>query len=213
MKNLGALYIISAASGTGKTTLIRELVRTSRDMVVSISYTTRSRRPEEKEGVDYFFVSQKEFEERLGRNEFLENASIYGYSYATSKIQVEKHLFEGKDVILEIDWQGAARVRQQMKSVSVFILPPSKEVLLQRLTLRAQDDPLVVQRRLKMAAGEMAHCVDYDYLVMNDAFDEALVDLQAIVRAQRCRMIPQSHRWQKLIEELASEKKINPFEQ
>jgi guanylate kinase len=183
---IGQLYIISAASGTGKTSLIKELTKNMPDVAMSISYTTRPKRASEQDGVDYFFVSLEEFKELESQGDFLETACVFGKYYGTSKTQVEKLLHKGLDVILEIDWQGAQKVRQKLNDTkSIFILPPSKEELEKRLLKRNQDDLQVIERRLSEAGKEISHADEFDYLVINDEFSKALTKLTAIILAGR----------------------------
>lgn len=188
----GALYIISAASGTGKTSLVNALVREVPHMQVSISHTTRVIRPGETHGEHYYFVSPEVFQDMRDQNIFLEYATVFGNAYGTSRIWVEEQRAKGIDIILEIDWQGARQVRKQLPdAISIFIVPPSKEELRARLTKRHQDAPDVIEDRLSEASLEMSKYAEYDYLVCNDKFDDALIDLKAIIRAQRLRMATQ----------------------
>ena len=197
----GSLYIVSAASGTGKTSLNHAVIEQMDNIKMSVAYTTRPARVDEIDGVDYSFVSIDEFEKRIEADEFLEYANVFGHYYGTSKQRVAADLKKGLDVILEIDWQGARTVRKKMlDTISVFILPPSRKILQERLTGRNQDDDEVIARRLKMAGEEIAHCVEYDYLVVNADFAIALEDLKAIVRAGRCRRDKLQTAWKKLID-------------
>lgn len=199
----GTLFIISAPSGGGKTSLVHALLKTIPNLEVSISYTTRKKRPSEQDGVNYHFIDELKFKLLLQQQAFLEHAIVFGNYYGTSKEWVEKKLQEGVDVILEIDWQGAKQVRELMPdSVGIFILPPSWEALTQRLRERAQDDEVVIKRRLDEAHGEMAHYRDYDYLVINDNFDRALADLKAIILARRLRLQAQEIRSVGLLQNL-----------
>lgn len=201
----GTLYIISAPSGAGKTSLVRELVDSMADIRVSVSHTTRPVRPGEKDGVNYHFTIPPTFERMIEDDIFLEHALVFGNYYGTSRDWVEQQLREGIDVILEIDWQGAQQVRAKMPaSVGVFILPPSKAVLESRLRGRAQDSDEVIARRLSEAVTEMSHYAEYDYVVVNDDFDTALADLRAIVRARRQRMEVQRTRQASTIKGLLS---------
>lgn len=168
---IGTLYVIAAPSGAGKTSLVKALINTLPDVKVSVSYTTRQKRPQEKEGVDYHFVDETEFETMIANGTFLEHAKVFGYYYGTSRHWVEKHLQAGEDVILEIDWQGAYQIRQQFaQSISIFILPPSFDLLRERLLYRNQDNPEVIERRLAAAVSEMKHYQEFDYLIINAAF-------------------------------------------
>lgn len=184
----GTLFVISAPSGGGKTSLIRRLVAELDGIVVSISYTTRPPRPGEVHGRDYHFVDRETFEGMIKRDAFLEHAEVFGHLYGTARHTVEEHMGRGLDVILEIDWQGARQIRERFpESRSIFILPPSIEVLEERLKRRAQDPPEVMARRLQEARCEIAHCLEYDYLVVNDDFEQALADLKSIVICFRLR--------------------------
>lgn len=179
----GKLLILSAASGTGKTSLAHALIESEPDVVFSVSHTTRGPRPGEVHGRHYHFVSPEEFEAMVGRGAFLEHAQVFGNRYGTSREAIERQLAEGKSVILDIDWQGARAVKRQMPdAISVFILPPSREALLERLTKRGQDGPEVIARRMNAAVDEISHCREFDHLVVNDAFDAALADIKAILR-------------------------------
>ncbi|QLF93786.1 guanylate kinase [Pseudomonas sp. ABC1] len=199
----GTLYIISAPSGAGKTSLVKALLDAQPQVRVSVSHTTRPARPGEVDGVNYHFVSREDFIERLGRDEFLEHAEVFGNLYGTSQRWLEETLKEGYDLILEIDWQGAQQVRKQMPLArSIFILPPTQEALRQRLTNRGQDSDDVIDGRMREAVSEMSHYVEYDYLVINDDFAHALGDLQAIFRASQLRQGPQQKRHTQLLSEL-----------
>lgn len=202
----GTLYTLSAPSGAGKTSLVRELIQRLDELVLSVSHTTRPARPGEVEGQDYHFVSQQEFSDMLGRAEFLEHAQVFGNLYGTSQAWVEKQLAAGLDVLLEIDWQGASQVRHLMpdQTCGIFILPPSKKVLEQRLRNRGQDSEEVIQRRLAEAHEEMSHYNEADYLVVNDQFDVALQQLIEIVRSNRLKVGPQSLEQAALLADLLS---------
>lgn len=202
MKALGTLYIISAPSGAGKTSLVQALVAADPYLQVSVSHTTRPKRPAEEEGVNYHFVPREQFVEMAGAGAFLEHAEVFGNFYGTSERWVDDKLAQGVDVILEIDWQGAQQVRKLKPCVSIFILPPSRDALRERLTGRGQDDAAVIERRLSEAAAESSHYGEYDYLVINEDFDHALVDLRAIVRARRLLTSVQQHRHQELLRNL-----------
>lgn len=191
----GTLYIVSAPSGAGKTSLLNKAMGSDPVLRVSVSHTTRARRPGEQDGVDYHFVDRETFNEMVSSGEFLEHAQVFGHLYGTSAKGVRQQLDEGLDVILEIDWQGARQVRRQFPAcVSIFILPPSADVLRQRLTERGQDEADVIERRMADAAGEIAHYAEYDYLVINDRFETAQADLLAIFRANRLRLDYQARR-------------------
>lgn len=194
---LGTLYIVSAASGTGKTTLVKKLLETMSDVRLSVSFTTRQKREGEVHGTHYFFVSMDEFKAMVDRKAFYEHAEVHGNCYGTSREWVDAQLQSGVDVILEIDWQGAAQMRQQWPHCrSIFVLPPNMPVLEQRLRGRGTDSEEVIARRLANAKTEIAQCTDYDYIIVNDAFDLALSELQAVFTAERCRTVNQQIRQQ-----------------
>lgn len=201
----GTLFIVAAASGTGKTTLVKALIDHTPGLGVSISHTTRTPRPGEVDGVNYHFVSRDAFLAMIGASAFLEHAEVFGNFYGTSRVWLEQQLALGRDVILEIDWQGAQQVRRLMpEAIGIFILPPSLPELRQRLTGRGTDATEVIERRLAQAIEDIAHYAEFDYLVINDAFDTALADLQAIVRAARCRHLVQTRRHEDLLQGLLS---------
>ena len=180
--NRGKLFIISAPSGAGKTSLVKELVESQQDIVVSISHTTRKIRPGEENGKDYFFVSEAKFKEMINENEFIEYAKVFDHYYGTSHSSVLDQLQDNLKVILEIDWQGAAQVRKRFEDAkSIFILPPSKAELEKRLRSRGQDSDEIITRRMCDAESEMSHYHEFDHIVMNDDFKQALSDLSAIV--------------------------------
>lgn len=184
--NTGKLIIISAPSGTGKTTLVQALCQSDPKLIVSVSHTTRQKRDGETEGVAYFFTESDSFETMVSNNQFLEHAEVFDNYYGTSKNWVESQLSEGNDVILEIDWQGATKIRQIMpKCISIFILPPSHQALESRLTNRGKDDNDAIQRRLLDARSEISHCNEYDYLVINNDFEQTLSELQGILARLR----------------------------
>lgn len=191
----GTLYIISAPSGGGKTSLVNALVKQAPDICVSISHTTRAPRVGEIEGVNYFFVDEPGFKAYQENGHFLEYAKVFNHWYGTSKEWVLNQLQQGKDVILEIDWQGARRIKEQMECVTIFILPPSLESLSARLRERGQDNEEIIQERMAKASEEMSHYPEYDYVVVNDHFDSALSDLHAILRTQRLRTPAQQGRY------------------
>ncbi|SDO41720.1 guanylate kinase [Halomonas shengliensis] len=182
----GTLFIVSAPSGAGKTSLVRELIESLDGIQVSVSHTTRARREGEVDGVNYHFVDVPGFEAMIERGEFFEYARVFDNYYGTSRPAVQAALAAGQDVILEIDWQGARQVRQQMpEAVSVFILPPSREELERRLAGRGTDEHAVIARRMRDAVSEMSHHDEYDYLVINDDFTTALDELRALVVSRR----------------------------
>ena len=185
----GTLFIISAPSGAGKTSLVADILMLVDNIQASISHTTRPCRPGEVNGVNYHFVDVDTFSSMIAEHVFLEHANVFGNYYGTSKQWVKETLATGTDVILEIDWQGAEQARKQFSdSCSIFILPPSIEALEQRLKTRGQDDNDVIARRIAAAQEEMHHCVDADYVVVNDVFEEARDQLENIIYAQRCRL-------------------------
>ena len=199
----GNLYIITAASGVGKTTLVRALLAQDSGIGLSVSYTTRKPRPGEREGEDYHFVDDAQFLRMLAAGEFLESAEVHGARYGTSRACVDRVLQRGQDIILEIDWQGAAQIRSLYPhAIGIFIMPPSMEALVQRLNKRNQDSAEVIARRLAVAREEMAHVCEFDYVTINDDFDMALADLQAIVRARRLKLDKQLQRHNTLLEDL-----------
>jgi guanylate kinase len=201
----GNLFIISAPSGAGKTSLVHALLDSLPDIKVSVSHTTRSARPGEEHGIAYHFTDLDTFEKMIEDGQFLEYASVFGNGYGTSKSWVEDELEKGIDVILEIDWQGAQQVRELMaEAVSIFIMPPSHAELLRRLTSRGQDDQTVIDRRMKEAVSEISHYHENDFLVINDDFDHALADLRAVIRAQRCVSAHQIRDNQALLNDLLS---------
>ena len=176
------LFIVSAPSGAGKTSLVKALVDSTTDVVVSVSHTTREMRPGEVNGENYFFISYKVFLQMIKQNEFLEYAKVFDHFYGTSQASVEKQLNQGLKVILEIDWQGAELVREKIKDAqSIFILPPSKAALESRLQGRGQDSEEIIARRMKDAESEMSHYEEFDHIVLNDNFDQALSELTALV--------------------------------
>jgi len=185
----GQLFIVSAPSGAGKTSLVNALLETLSGIEVSVSHTTRAPRVGEETGIDYNFIDQKGFQQLIDKEGFLEYATVFGNSYGTSKALVEERLAQGVDVILEIDWQGAQQVRKVMKNCcSIFVLPPSKQVLDERLRSRGQDSEEVISRRMRTAVDEMMHYSEYDFLVVNDDFKVALNELEAVVKSQRLIM-------------------------
>ncbi len=185
----GQLFIVSAPSGAGKSSLVQAWLEQDSSIGLSISYTTRPPRAGELDGAHYHFVPRETFMAMLGRGEFLESAEIYGNYYGTSQPWIESQMAAGRDILLEIDWQGAAQVRRLMpQAVSIFILPPSIAELRRRLEGRCTDGAEVVARRMAMAREEISHALEADYLVVNDVFETALADLMAIGRARRLRM-------------------------
>lgn len=203
--NIGKLYIISAPSGAGKTSLVKQLVADLDGLTVSISHTTRQMRPGETHGQDYYFVSVADFQAMQKNEAFLEHAQVFDNFYGTAQQTVEKNLNQGLDVILEIDWQGAEQIKKLLPdSLSIFILPPSTEVLLQRLRNRGQDDEQIIARRMRDAVNEIRHHDEFDYLVVNDVFAQALTELKSIVIANRLTRQRQMHNLRPLLASLLS---------
>ena len=205
MKRRGILYTVSAPSGAGKTSLVKALLDQCPELQVSVSHTTRAQRPGEINGVNYHFIDRAEFTSMIDRGEFLELAEVFGNLYGTSQRWVEETLIAGRDVILEIDWQGAQQIRRLMPdSISIFILPPSLKALQERLQGRGQDDSVVIEKRMAQAHDEIAHYTEADYLVVNDVFDKALADPTAIIRAQTLQLKYQLGNLQRLLSDLLS---------
>lgn len=201
----GTLYTVSAPSGAGKTSLVKALVEKTDNVQVSVSHTTRTIRPKEVDGVNYHFVNNELFMEMVRSNAFLEHAQVFTNYYGTSISWVNDTLRKGIDVILEIDWQGAQQVRKQLPDAqSVFILPPSREALRDRLTGRGQDDQSVIDQRMAEAKSEISHYIEADYMIINDDFDLALVDFQAILLSQRLKLKKQREKHDLLIKSLLS---------
>ena len=199
----GKLYIISAPSGAGKTSLVKQLQTEMDQLVVSVSHTTRHIRSGESDGKDYFFLSIAEFQAMLETQSFLEYAQVFDNFYGTAQKTVEDNLAQGLDVILEIDWQGAQQVRTLMpNSVSIFILPPSIEVLKQRLQNRGQDSEEIIARRMRDAVTEMSHYPEFDYLIVNDDFDLALHQLKSVLTANRLLQSVQQQKLAPLLQNL-----------
>src|SRR5258705_839805 len=199
----GSLFIVCAASGTGKTSLVKELLKADPGIKLSVSYTTRQPRPGEVDGREYHFVSTQKFEQMLERAEFLESAQVHGNYYGTSQRWIAAQRATGSDIVLEIDWQGAAQVRKLIPdSVGGFILPPSIEALTARLNNRAQDRPEVIAKRLAAAREEISHFTEFDYVIINDKFDAAVRDLTSIVLARRLLLPVQLARHHDLINRL-----------
>jgi len=200
---LGTLYIVAAPSGAGKTSLTRALLEQEPDIALSVSYTSRAPRPNEVDGVHYHFVSRSLFEEMIRRGEFFEHAVVHGDMKGTARTAVERTLAQGKDVLLEIDWQGARQVRAQMPdTVSIFILPPSRAELERRLRARAADSDEVIRRRLADSRADIAHAQEFDYLIVNDEFATALAEMHAIVKNRQLRCVAQMNRHSALLADL-----------
>ena len=202
---LGNLFVISAPSGAGKTSLVNALLERMTGIRVSVSHTTRPQRPGEVDGVNYHFVPRDEFLSLAAAGDFLESAEVFGNCYGTSQRWVRETLDGGTDVILEIDWQGAQQVRRLLPdAICISVLPPSRQALEQRLTGRGQDNAEVIAARMAGAIAEMSHYAEADYLVVNDRFDIALDELCAIVTASRLRLLLQQQRHAELLRELLS---------
>ncbi len=185
----GRLYVVAAPSGAGKTSLVKALMGLEPGIRFSVSYTTRTRRPNELDGRDYHFVSVEQFQQMVGRDEFLEHAQVFDNYYGTGVRAVQDALQRGEDLLLEIDWQGARQVRARLPEArSIFILPPSRRALEERLRARSTDADAVIERRLRDAGGDIAHWREFDYVVVNDRFEQALEDLRAIVRGDGARL-------------------------
>lgn len=205
MSTRGTLFTVSAPSGAGKTSLVAALLDRVPAIQVSVSHTTRPMRPGEENGLNYHFVSQEDFQGMLAEAEFLEHAQVFNNYYGTSRTWVEQTLARGIDVILEIDWQGAQQVRKALpQAVSVFILPPSRETLLKRLTGRAQDSQEVIAARMAEAKSEISHYIESQYLIVNEDFDVALGEFEAVVIAERQKIERQAQKYQALLSSLLS---------
>ena len=199
----GNVFVICAPSGAGKTSLVAELLRRDRSARLSVSHTTRAPRSGEQDGRDYHFVSRPVFEGMIERGEFLESAEVHGNLYGTSQAWIDEQLARDVDIVLEIDWQGAQQVRRLIpEAIGIFILPPSPETLRRRLIDRGQDSKAVIERRLQAARGEIAHLTEFDYVMINNNFDDAVEDLVSIVRATRLRIAAQISRHSDLINSL-----------
>jgi guanylate kinase len=201
----GILFIVSAPSGAGKTSLVKALLERDRKLSLAVSFTTRAPRPGERNGVHYRFVDESEFLRMVGAGEFLEHAQVFGNRYGTAETTVRSELGQGRDLLLEIDWQGARQVRERFPvAVSIFVLPPSAQALEQRLRGRGQDSDEIIAGRMAEARAEMSHYDEYDFLVVNDVFDTALDDLGCLVRAERLRRDRCQLRPEALVAELVS---------
>ena len=205
MSNKGTLFTVSAPSGAGKTSLVKALVEQDSQVRVSVSHTTRPKRPGENDGVNYHFVSQEAFQKMLEVDAFLEHAQVFEHFYGTSSKWVEHTLKSGLDVILEIDWQGAQQVKRLLPETrSLFIVPPSRQALFERLRSRGQDNEDIIRQRMKEAIREMSHYVEAEWLIVNDDFERALADFQSLIVAQRLQLSNQQHKHVKLLTELLS---------
>jgi guanylate kinase len=199
----GLLFVVSAPSGAGKTTLVNALLSEDTELVASVSHTTRPHRPQEQDGVNYHFVSAPTFKDMLGNGAFVEHAMVFGHYYGTAKSAVDEQLARGHDVVLEIDWQGAAQVRQTYANCcSIFILPPSRAALRQRLHTRGQDSADVIAQRTALAREEMAHFGAFDYVLVNDDFASALEDLRCVIKTARLGRLPRQQELKGLLTEL-----------
>lgn len=201
--NCGMLYIISAPSGAGKTSLVKALLEETDLIEVSVSYTTRAQRPGEREGIDYHYIQHDIFKQMIADDQFIEHAEVFGNFYGTSKIQIKEKLKAGIDVILEIDWQGAQQVKEQFEHCTmVFILPPSRHELLSRLKERGQDADEVINNRMNEAIEQLSHYNEFEYLIVNDQFSHALGELKALIYAFRLCQTSQCRRHHNLIKAL-----------
>ncbi len=206
----GSVFIVAAPSGAGKSSLVTALLAQDSSIVLSISTTTRAPRPGETHGKEYFFATEDDFLQREKNGEFLESARVHGNYYGTSRVFIDEQTRAGKDVLLEIDWQGAQQVRRQFPAaVGIFILPPSISVLEQRLRKRGQDSDEVIARRVQAAAGEIAHAPEFDYVIINEDFEMALSQLVALTRAARCRYRQQAARHLPLFAEYGIQAPLN----
>lgn len=199
--SLGLLFIVAAPSGAGKSSLMKALLADDRQLAVAVSYTTRAARPGEEDGREYHFVDRETFERLRAAGEFLESAEVHGNLYASSRTQIVALREAGRDVVLEIDWQGAQQVRRIFpEAIGIFILPPSREELKRRLRDRGQDSDAVIRRRLEAASAEIARATEFDYVIINKDFDEARRDLAAVVRAARLSLSCQRARYPELFD-------------
>ncbi len=207
MKATGTIYIIAAASGTGKTSLVKALAESLSNIITSISYTTRPKRKNEHDSENYFFITEEQFEKMISQQAFLEYAQVFGHYYGTAKKWVEQQIANGVDVILEIDWQGAEQIKKLIPhSISIFILPPSIEELKNRIKTRNLDDAKIIEQRLNAASSEINHAPEFDYIVINDQFNAALEDLCAIINSRRLRKDVQLIKQQHILAELTKKR-------
>lgn len=203
MGRTGKFFVIAAPSGAGKTSLVKALVEQVNGIKISISYTTRPKRQDEVDEVDYHFISEQTYQQMLEKDAFLEHATVFGYHYGTAKEWVGRQLQKGVDVVLEIDWQGARQIRELFpRAVSIFILPPSLNTLLERLKKRGQDDLGIIEKRMSQAHHELQHYQEFDYLIVNQDFEAALADLKHIVQAERLRCLDQQDMLGQLLAQL-----------
>ena len=202
----GTLFIVTAPSGAGKTSLVNELLHQIKNLLVSVSHTTRPIRPSETNGKDYHFIDERRFLSMLSNGDFLETADVYGYKYGTSSKWVSAELGRGNDVILEIDWQGAIQIKRQFPGAcSIFILPPSLEALIDRLHKRQQDDDETIARRMAQAKEVISHVKDADYAVVNDRFDETVNEVSSIIQSRRLKIEAQIVNLANLLADLAKD--------
>lgn len=205
MSARGVLLIVAAPSGAGKTSLVRSLVGAEANVTVSVSHTTRPQRPGEDDGIDYHFVDAATFEAMIKRDEFVEHATVFGNAYGTSVSAIKGVLDSGHDLVLEIDWQGAQQVRAKFAdAASVFILPPSRETLVERLAKRGQDDPEVIAARMASAIAEMSHYAEFDYVIVNEDFELAVAELTVVLHAERLKLSHREGTLKPLLDELLS---------
>lgn len=198
----GNLFVVVAPSGAGKTSLVASLLERERNIRLSISYTTRAPRPGEQDGREYHFVDKPRFEQMIAAGDFLEHADVYGNYYGTSRAWIQKELAGDHDVLLEIDWQGARQVRRLFPAmVGIFILPPSLAELRRRLQGRGKDSPETIERRMASAREDISHVLEFEYIIVNDRFEDALSELTCVIRAARISRAQQEGRLAKLIDE------------
>jgi len=201
----GTLFTISAPSGAGKTSLVRALLDQDENTQVSVSFTTRAMRPGEVDGRDYYFIDKRRFDDMLAKTEFLEHAQVFTNYYGTSQAWVDAALAQGRDVILEIDWQGAAQIRRLLpETEGIFILPPSRACLKDRLRGRGQDDEAIIEQRMQEAKSEISHYVDAQWIIINDDFEQALTELKSIILTQRLKACSQQQKYASLLVDLLS---------
>lgn len=199
-KSSGTLFIVAAPSGGGKTSLVNDLVSKINNIEISISHTTRPQRPGEEHGKDYFFIAENEFKDLIKQGEFVEYAHVFDYFYATSWTQIKNRLARGIDVVLDIDWQGAQQIKQRFPdAISIFIIPPSLASLNERLLKRQRDDIHIISNRMEKAQDELKHYKEFDYLIVNDEFTQASIELQSIIIANRLTLKKQEHKQKKLL--------------
>jgi guanylate kinase len=201
----GNLFVVTAPSGAGKTSLVSALVKSQSDICVSVSHTTRAPRPGEVNGINYHFVTNEAFIQMLGQGEFLESAQVYGYHYGTSQTWVNQQLDSNTNVILEIDWQGAAQIRNlNPDACFIFILPPSLASLRARLENRGQDDTDTIEARMRQAVSDIGHVAEADYIVVNEEFEAALEDIKAIIRSSQLKVTAQQYQRSDLLSSLGN---------